>query len=268
MTDESVYALTNEPAVGSVGFNARRVVCPGCDTRYLVAAEAFQAVEGRRVRCASCGHSWRYSPAPEGLQPSFLEEAAKARTAAGAKLAPAAAQPSEPVRPEALFAAEPLFAGPSARPTVAAQLAGLARRPVVRAALLGTAVLAAVVLVALLVRGPIAALYPSTTHLYALLGLGEAAGDKPGAGLTVTITPTRSQDAVVIKGDIINSAAIPRPVPRLRLTLLDDSKGNLDSQVISPPVARLGPGATTHFDAVFAHPTNKAVRVNVSFAAD
>ena len=59
-----------------------------------------------------------------------------------------------------------------------------------------------------------------------------------------------------------------QPVPRLRLTLVDSNKSNLASQLISPPVARLEPGAITHFNAVFEHPTSTAVRVNVSFAAD
>ncbi len=78
----------------------------------------------------------------------------------------------------------------------------------------------------------------------------------------------RSADSLVINGDIVNGAAISRRVPRLRLTLLDRNKIDLDSKVINPPVGQLQPGATAHFNAIFEHPTNTAVRVDVTFATD
>ena len=275
MTDESVYALTSDtaPAAGSIGFNARRVVCPGCNTRYLVADEAFGPVDGRRIRCADCGHCWQYSPAPGALQPSFLDEVATAKAAAGAPTPtlPSMVPPGESGRPEPTLAAEPLFAGPSAqvRPSVLAERQRLGRHPGIRATFLGGAVLAAgLVLIALLAREPIRALYPRAGSVYTALGFAEAARDIPGAGLKVTVTPTRSQDALVINGEIVNSADIPRSVPRLRLTLVDGNKSALATKVISPPVSRLGPGGTAQYNAIFEHPANAAVRVNVSFAKD
>jgi predicted Zn finger-like uncharacterized protein len=60
------------------------VTCPVCRTRYRVDTAALARPGGRTVRCAACGHSWRYpSAAIEGafdgpaaiLDPPRLEPA-------------------------------------------------------------------------------------------------------------------------------------------------------------------------------------------------
>ena len=38
------------------------VICPACDTRYLVDEEALGGTAGRHVRCANCGAEWHYAP--------------------------------------------------------------------------------------------------------------------------------------------------------------------------------------------------------------
>jgi hypothetical protein len=108
-------------------------------------------------------------------------------------------------------------------------------------------------------------MWPRTASVYAMLGLAPP----PGADLQVTVTPTRtSGDTLVIEGSIINSAEAPRAIPRLRVTLRDDNKADLSSKVIDPPVARLLPGATAHFNTVFEHPSVAATGVAVTFATD
>jgi len=156
---------------------------------------------------------------------------------------------------------------------MASQQRPAARRRGARAGILGLAVLTAgLVFAAVLGRDRIETLSPSTAPIHATLRSADVAanvpGDIPGAGLKVTVTPMRSADSLVINGDIVNGAAISRRVPRLRLTLLDRNKIDLDSKVINPPVAQLQPGATAHFNAIFEHPTNTAVRVDVTFATD
>lgn len=37
------------------------IVCPACQTKYAVPADAISA-EGRPVRCTECGHSWKQMP--------------------------------------------------------------------------------------------------------------------------------------------------------------------------------------------------------------
>ena len=40
------------------------LTCPACDTKYVVKDRAIPP-EGRKVRCASCKHSWHQDPAPQ-----------------------------------------------------------------------------------------------------------------------------------------------------------------------------------------------------------
>ncbi|WP_193407072.1 zinc-ribbon domain-containing protein, partial [Methyloceanibacter methanicus] len=47
---------------------ATLIICPACGTRYQIKA-AFPP-EGRKVRCAKCGHVWQAQPADQGAAPS------------------------------------------------------------------------------------------------------------------------------------------------------------------------------------------------------
>ena len=87
------------------------------------------------------------------------------------------------------------------------------------------------------------------------------------AGLEVTVKPTRTSDSLVINGDIVNSAQVTRRVPRLRVSLRDGNKTELDARIIDPPVVTLAPGATAHFDTTFEHPSITATGVAVTFAS-
>lgn len=91
--------------------------------------------------------------------------------------------------------------------------------------------------------------------------------EPPGAGLEVTVRPIRTADALVINGDIVNSAEVTRRVPRLRVSLRDGNKTELDARIIDPPVASLAPGATARFDTTFEHPSITATGVAVPFAS-
>lgn len=55
------------------------LVCPNCSTRYIVPDSAF-GVNGRRVRCASCKHSW-FQDAPALTERPATEELAVAAQA-------------------------------------------------------------------------------------------------------------------------------------------------------------------------------------------
>jgi predicted Zn finger-like uncharacterized protein len=243
------------------------IACPECGTRYSVDDAALAAAGGREVRCAHCGHRWQNAPAGE-------EEAvvAPVAVAEASPESPAAAEPLTAVPPPVLkgpevaekVSASP--AAPSVLPRAAVTAERKSQRPhrVVWVAILGAAMLAAaLVLAVILGRDRIEALFPPTSPLYAKLHL-----DTPGAGLKVTVVPIRRADALVISGDIVNDAGAPRQVPRLRLTLLDANRTDLVSKVIDPPVAQLPAGAKAHFDTVFEHPADAAVRVNVTYAAD
>jgi predicted Zn finger-like uncharacterized protein len=227
--------------------------CPVCGTRYGVADDAFAEGDGeRRLRCAQCGHAWHYAiatvaapPVPHEMPDLLLR--AEARVGAGGEIQTAPAVEAAP------------------RPSVAAEPPTPGHHRGAMAAVVGAGVLAAVLVLAAILVGDKLRLYQPAT---APLAAASPSAEPAGAGLKVSVTPMRSADSLVINGDIVNGAGVARPVPRLRLTLLDGNKIDLASKVIDPPVAQLRPGGSAHFYAVFEHATTAAVRVDVRFAAD
>ncbi|HTV88036.1 MAG TPA: DUF3426 domain-containing protein [Stellaceae bacterium] len=160
---------------------------------------------------------------------------------------------------------QPLGALPSRDDAMAAIPTAAARRVGPLAAGLGLAGLAAAIaLVAFLARDRLATIWPAAAPAPVVADLAPPAG----AGLKVTLSPQRTGDALVINGAIVNRAAVVRRIPPLRVTLRDRHEAALTSQVIDPPVVRLAPGASAHFNAVFEHPSGAATGVAVTFATD
>jgi predicted Zn finger-like uncharacterized protein len=244
------------------------ITCPSCQTRYQVADAAVG--EGRRVRCASCGNVWSYSPDAAAIQEAIAEVTGTAATTAPT-MEPTTAAPSQvvlerPRPPGELRADTQAPGGPTAvgRPPVEVELPAAANRRRVRVATLVLGLVVGIVLViGLLRREQIMTQWPETAPVYAAVRLG----DPVVAGLEVTVKPTRTTDSLVINGDIVNSAEVTRRVPRLRVSLRDGNKTELDARVLDPPVASLAPGATAHFDTTFEHPSITATGVAVTFAA-
>lgn len=278
--------------------------CPRCTTRFRVADAALVGAAGRRVRCANCGHLWHYRIEPPPIL--GLAGSEPAAVAASVRLPAVAARPdgaaprsaSEVLAIEALGLeidprrshvpstapprveprvgepwpdprAFPARREPPNAPVVAAQRQGARTRPwrLIAAGASALTLATAILFVGIFARETIMANWPSTAGAYALLDLAGRAGPS-AVGLEVTLTPTRSGDALVIDGDILNSAAAARRIPRLKVMLRDRHEVTVVSREIDPPVAALPPGATAHFNTVFEHPSRTATDVAVSFASD
>jgi predicted Zn finger-like uncharacterized protein len=252
------------------------VICPNCKTRYRVDDAVLGEAAERRVRCASCGNLWSHSTRAEAVPAAFAGLTAEGATATATPMHEGRprAGPDGP-RAETAIQSGPHPAGPTAlgRPSVAVEAPApdasrRAARPGGRgvwAVVLGLIVIVAgLVLVAYFGRDSIVALWPGAAPVYRTLQLTE----QPGAGLEVKATPKRTSEALVIDGNIVNSAGQSRRVPRLRVTLRDGNKSNLESRVIDPPVDRLAPGASARFNTTFDHPSSTATEVAVTFAPD
>lgn len=247
------------PRGGPAHPGAMILSCPVCGTRYRVDETVLGGTAGREVRCASCGKSWHYSPA--------AVQAAIAGSAATVAPAPAMPPPNESTDPPPLAEAAPAVDGPmgSSRPSVAVEMPRQARRSWFRFAWLGLVVIvAAAAFVAFIGRHALRSHWPAAGRVHSPAQLAAV----PGDGLKVTVTPTRTTDALVINGSIVNSAAAARQIPYLRVSLRDDRKELLASKVVAPPVAELPPGGSAHFGATFAHPSVSATGVEVTFAGD
>jgi predicted Zn finger-like uncharacterized protein len=250
------------------------VTCPSCKTRYVVDDAVLGEAAERRVRCASCGNLWTYSSkaeAPAALAGLTAEGAMATDTTAGRPLA----GPERPgPRAEPTIEPRPHPAGPTAlgRPSVAVEPPAADESRAARssggggwAIVLGLlVVVAGLVLVAYLGRDSIVALWPAAAPVYRTLHLTE----QTGAGLAVTAMPKRTPESLVIDGNIVNGAGQSRRVPRLRVTLRDGNKSDLESKLIDPPVDRLAPGASARFNTTFDHPSSTATEVAVTFAPD
>jgi predicted Zn finger-like uncharacterized protein len=235
-----------------------RIDPPPAEPRIELLAAA-PAIEALRVEPAPAAP--RIEPTidmPRLLDPPPIEASVDA-----VRVEPHLDPPPPPAAPSALprpsvATEEPIAATAAARRRSSVPLGlGLIALAAVTAA-------AAIVLFAVFARDGVMAIWPATTGVYAMLGLG----GPPGAGLEVTLTPTRTTDSLVIDGDIVNGAEIARRIPRLRVALRDRNRMELVAKIIDPPVARLLPGATAHFNAVFAHPSIAATGVAVTFATD
>jgi len=251
--------------------SAMNVTCPACKTRYLVDDAALGGAEGRRVRCASCGNVWHYSPEAAAIHEAIAEATAAAEAAALATAATApTAAPSqvEPLRAErrtdVTYPSASPPPTPPQNPAAEVLLPEAARRRRARAFGLGLVLFVSAILVsAILAREAIMQLWPEAIPVYSALRLVEA----PGAGLEVSVTPSRSGDALAIDGEIVNTAGVARRVPKLRVALRDGNKVEVDAKVIDPPVDELAPGARTRFNTTFRNPSITATGVAVTFAA-
>jgi predicted Zn finger-like uncharacterized protein len=231
------------------------VTCPACQTRYRV-DDAAIGLGGRTVRCASCGHLWHYARERETVAAAAAPAPAPPKEAMSAapplRIEPpseAGTAPPAPVVPPRPVSAEPM------PPRSRRWGAGLAWAALIL-------ILAAIVLVALLARDQVVAIWPDAARVYAMAHLG---AEEPAKGLEIKVMPSRTADSLVIDGDINNTAGTARKVPKLRVALRDANKKELDAKVIDPPVERLLPGATAHFSTSFEHPNPNAAGVAVTF---
>ncbi len=230
------------------------VVCPQCNTRYLVDPRALGA-GGRRVRCAQCSHTWHHKPPPEAL--AELETVAL----------PPAPEPAPRVEPE--FDRPALAEEPEHRIQLPA-LAQPRRRPWVA---VGWLVLLAVVGVgaggAVWERDAVIRAGPPSARLYALVGL---AVPQPGDVRKVTAQARRDEEngvpRLVIEGEVANISPEAQSVPKLKVELTDAGNRVVQSWSFDVSTERLLPGASVPFTTSVVRPSDAATGMSVTFTGD
>ena len=233
------------------------LLCPNCNTRYRVDDAALADPAGRELRCANCGHRWRYVP-----------EAGERPAEAAPPAAPVSAKsPNPPASP----AAVPLVASrtPETASSPAPAPAALPRPVPQRGShtglgcLLLLVILAVAVAVGVLARDRIVGLWHPAASFYRAVGLKL---EPLGAGLEIAkVAPSRNGDVLVVEGEVTNTTDSDRAVPRLRVILRDTAGKELASKIIDPPTPNLARGATAHFKTQFDRPSDAATRVDVTF---
>jgi len=214
------------------------LVCPTCTTRYKVDDEAVDRPSGRTVRCANCGHSWRYVAPPAPARARLRERVQAEKSEVTAEPRAAIIAPTPPPR----------------------RRQGSGVGWMILILLIGAAVVGAI-----FARVRVVALWPPAAQVYELVGLTTV---PLGAGLDIgNVATTRNADGLIVEGDITNKIGVTRTVPHLRVALRDGSQHELVFKIIDPPREKLLPGETSHFVVGFLPAPETAVGVLVTFSA-
>jgi predicted Zn finger-like uncharacterized protein len=211
------------------------LTCPQCSTRYHVDATALGAA-GRTVRCASCGQRWSVKPPAD--TPQVVEFGTAPATVPRVRLAAAAEQAQD-------------------------------RRSI---SLIGWLVAVLVVLLtasAVIGRNEIVAGFPASALIYQKLNLPITLDH----GLQFEkITSTRLQEGgiavLVVEGAIVNVTPHDRPVPPIRITLLDSGGRQLQEELFRAKEQHLEPGAKTSFSGRVVNPADRARNFSITFEVE
>jgi predicted Zn finger-like uncharacterized protein len=220
------------------------LTCPDCATRYFV-DEAKLGPNGRKVRCASCGASWRAEAEGEPLDLTPAEPAT----------APAAVV-SEPVRPADALPKSFRAQQEQRRRTRQAVAAG-----VVWASL--AAGFIAVVLAAVIFRVQVVRLWPRTAGAYAALRLPVNPFGLQPEDVRASPGLKDGHAMLFVQGVERNVEASPRPAAPLQVRLYDRGGAPLGSQTVEVDGGPLKPGEARAFTAAFVDPPVAGATVGV-----
>jgi predicted Zn finger-like uncharacterized protein len=223
------------------------LTCPACASRYFV-DEAKLPPQGRQVRCAACGESWRAEPETEllDLTPDFNPELA----AAAPELAPTT--PAEAL-PKAFR--EQVQAKRRTRAAVAAGVvwAGMAASLVV------------LILLSVVFRVQVVKAWPRTAGVYAALKLPVNPLGLAPDNVTASQGLQNGHAALIITGAERNVATQTLTPAPMRVSVYDKAGARLLSRVVRLPLNPIAPGESRAFAASFIDPPMAGVQVGIDF---
>lgn len=214
------------------------ITCPACATRYLIAPSQI-GPDGRRVRCAKCGHSWAQPGARVRVEPDVLPP---------------------PDTPRAIPKGSNLPAFPSPP----------RRRP----NLLGWSalilVVAALVVGGLVARDGVVAAWPPAARLYAAVGVPVL---PVGHGIEFREVeferqPGEEGEDLILRGHLANVTDAVLDVPRMRVSLTGESGDVVGAWEFTATAARLVPGETVAFTTRHKNPPAEARDLKIEFVPD
>jgi predicted Zn finger-like uncharacterized protein len=232
------------------------LVCPSCDTRYF-AEDSSIGKEGRRVRCATCGHAWHAKLPDEGETAVAAEDTGLTREQVERLRQTAQANSKARAGPHAEFRAREHAKRKRAK-SHAVSIAWVSTGVLFLGAIGG----------AVLFRNEVAQAFPKVASIYRLVGL-----DVNRYGVTLeNVVAKRSFDGttpvLTVTGAAVNISDEARPTPALRVTLKDEGGAEVQTWTDKLAVPQLGPGERTEFTSRFEAPPVETYRLTVTFAYD
>ena len=228
------------------------LTCPQCDTSYEADAAKFPA-QGRKVRCAKCGHVW-HQPGPEPVaEPLAFEEPVP-------EPVPAPRMPSVPW-PERVAEEEV-----EPQPHEAVRKRGWLARIFIG---LGWAALVAVILVigysVTMWRQQIVHVWPQSSTMFARAGMKVNISGIDLADVHPASQTEDGQPVLVITGRLVNVSDKLRAVPRLHATLSDSGKP-VYGWSFAANKTLLEPGQSASFRTRLTNPPAGTHHVDIRFA--
>jgi predicted Zn finger-like uncharacterized protein len=225
------------------------LTCPNCATRYQADAAKF-VPDGRKVRCAKCGHTW-HQPAPEAEGSSV---------AAPIEAAPVAEAPAQTLaRPETPKAHEPLSVVSGGGVSSAWRLGALAGW----AALI--AVVALLAWAGIAFRQGIASVWPQTATIYSWIGLDVNTVGLAFQDVSYRVVSEDDMPVLHLRGKIVNITGRELAVPQIRAALTDEQRRDLYDWKITVDAKKLAPGKSAGFTARLPSPPDSARHVDLKF---
>ncbi|MGO4727827.1 MULTISPECIES: DUF3426 domain-containing protein [unclassified Inquilinus] len=225
------------------------VTCPSCSTRYLVDPAAI-GHDGRRVKCARCGHLWRES--------SVEVVAAAPASPHSVLVGPAAAQ-AAPAAAAGQIRNLPAVIAPRRRDGPAV---GVALAVLLIGGLAGVGYFA---------RDSIVRFWPPAIQLYDTIGVPVAEPVETGAlgqGLVLQELQVRriagaGLEQVVVTGRVENRALVTRPVPPIEVRLLDGSRTVVARSPLTVATSSLAPAQSVDVVATIETTPDAATRMEI-----
>ncbi|HEY1961616.1 MAG TPA: DUF3426 domain-containing protein [Rhizomicrobium sp.] len=115
-------------------------------------------------------------------------------------------------------------------------------------------------------RDVIAGVWPQTSSLYAALGMPVNVRGIAFAGVSYRRETEAGQPVLTVNGTLVNVSGRDVPVPRIEVTLTDDSRHKVDHWVFSPGVPQLKPGQRIAFATRRTNPPSEARHLEMEFA--
>jgi predicted Zn finger-like uncharacterized protein len=223
------------------------LTCPECSTRYLVDPRNLGAT-GRMVRCAGCAHTWHQTPPQEEAPPVDAPQLA--------------VEPADATEPQI-----------GLRSGGRVQLPAL---PTPRRRSSGLGWLAYAVLMAALIAGGVwwtraqlVSLRPELAAFFEMLGVPVEVAQADSFEIHDISTSDEIENGLptlIIKGEVSNVSPVPKQVPKLKVTLLDNNKHELQSWSFTVSDDRMLPGASVPFRTSIARRNKDATMALVRLA--
>ncbi|MGE3302379.1 MAG: MJ0042-type zinc finger domain-containing protein [Hyphomonadaceae bacterium] len=237
------------------------LTCASCATRYYADENAIPA-QGRTVRCASCGHSWR------------VERELLLENAAAAAPAPAAFVHDPPLTREHIERARRAAPQPAApgTPTQQARARQMHRQKLerLRAAAIAWGAtggaLAVMLALAVAFRQNVAQIWPNTASAYAAIGLSVNITGLEFSDLNIQRDLESAAPSLTVTGAVRNIAGKAKTPPVLRFSLRDHNAREVRSWLVRLDGGAIPPGEARPFQTVLANPPVSAVDIEATFA--